>query len=61
VSLSGIACTDNTIANVLRDGSLPDRKAGNRADKRCPGLAPPSPGAAGRALPRHPLQLPMRW
>jgi hypothetical protein len=61
VSLSGIACTDNTIADVLRDGSLPKRKAGNRADKRCPGLAPPAVGTAGRTLPRHPLQVPARW
>jgi pimeloyl-ACP methyl ester carboxylesterase len=61
VSLSGIACTDNTIANVLRDGSLPTRKAGDRADKECPPLAPPSPEAAGRALPRHPLAPPLRW
>ena len=33
--LSGIACTDNAIADMLRDGSLPTRKPGKRADKEC--------------------------
>lgn len=55
VSLSGIACTDNTIANVLEDGTLPARRSGNRADKECKPLAapkPPKPGARVAAPPR---------
>ncbi|MDF1604843.1 alpha/beta hydrolase [Nocardioides sp. YIM 152315] len=55
VSLSGIACTDNAIADVLEDGTLPDRKAGNRADKRCHPLAAPKPPRKGSRveLPEH--------
>ncbi len=41
VGLHGIACTDNAIANLLEDGSLPHRKPGNRADKECPPLPAP--------------------
>ena len=41
VTLSGIPCTDNAIAALLKNGALPARKAGDTADKRCPGLRPP--------------------
>ena len=58
VSLSGVACTDNTIANLLRNGSLPERKPGNHADKRCPPLAPPDPTTAARQLSQRRLPLP---
>ena len=65
VSLSGIACTDDTIANLLRDGSLPPRRSGNRADKECRPVPPPNPtgGVAGsaRVLPGRPLPPMMRW
>ncbi|MFC7493384.1 MULTISPECIES: alpha/beta hydrolase [unclassified Nocardioides] len=53
VSLSGVACTDNAIANVLEDGTLPTRKAGSRADKECKPLPAPEPPKKGSrvALP----------
>ncbi|MFC6044509.1 alpha/beta hydrolase [Nocardioides hankookensis] len=60
VSLSGVACTDNAIAAVLRDGSLPARKAGNRADKECRPLAPPTPPKEKDAR-TAPLQLRSWW
>ncbi|GAB3778030.1 alpha/beta fold hydrolase [Nocardioides ungokensis] len=61
VSLSGIACTDNAVAALLRDGSLPKRRAGHHADKRCPGLPAPAPRAAGRPVAHRPLPVPVRW
>ncbi|HEY0813894.1 MAG TPA: alpha/beta hydrolase [Pseudonocardia sp.] len=42
-SLSGVACTDNTIAAYLATGALPTRVAGNRSDKRCDPVPPPPP------------------
>ena len=49
VSLNGVACVDNTIATYLRNGSLPTRVAGNRADKNCKPAPEPVPaGAAGK-------------
>lgn len=54
VSLSGVACTDDTIADLLRDGSLPPRRSGNRADKKCPPVQPPPPSVVGRRLPAPP-------
>lgn len=55
VSLSGVACTDDAIAAVLEDGSLPPRRAGDRADKECPPLAAPKPSKKGSrtVLPQH--------
>lgn len=55
VSLSGVACTDNAIADVLANGSLPRRKAGNGADRECRPLAAPKPPKKGArvALPPH--------
>jgi pimeloyl-ACP methyl ester carboxylesterase len=43
-SLSGVSCVDDAIAKLLTSGRLPARKAGNRADKKCPGLQPPKLG-----------------
>lgn len=46
-SLSGIACTDDTVADYLLTGALPKRTGGDRSDKQCPPLPPPSPTAVG--------------
>ncbi len=47
-SLSGIACTDDTIAHYLDTGELPARKRGNRSDQQCdPVPAPDATPAAG--------------
>jgi pimeloyl-ACP methyl ester carboxylesterase len=45
-SLSGVACTDDTIANYLLTGHVPARKAGDRSDKVCPPVPQPDPTAA---------------
>jgi pimeloyl-ACP methyl ester carboxylesterase len=45
-SLYGNACVDNQIAAYLTDGTLPKRKAGNRADSTCNPLQVPVPQAA---------------
>jgi len=45
-SLNGIACTDDTIAAYLSDGTLPARVRGNRSDKQCEPLPQPDPTAA---------------
>ncbi len=45
-SLSGVACTDDTIASYLVDGTLPARKAGRRSDLQCPPVPAPVPEAA---------------
>jgi pimeloyl-ACP methyl ester carboxylesterase len=58
VSLSGIACTDSTIADLLRDGSLPPRRAGDRADKECRPVPPPA-AVSPRKVPTRPV-LPYR-
>ena len=42
-SLSGIACTDDTVADYLLTGALPERTAGDRSDRQYPPLPPPSP------------------
>jgi pimeloyl-ACP methyl ester carboxylesterase len=57
VSLSGTACVDDAIATLLKKGTLPKRKAGDRADVRCRGLRPPNPLAdeAGRLAALRPL------
>ncbi|WP_300676845.1 alpha/beta fold hydrolase [Nocardioides sp.] len=41
-SLSGVACTDDTVATYLDTGKLPARKAGNRADQKCDPVPPPT-------------------
>jgi pimeloyl-ACP methyl ester carboxylesterase len=45
-SLSGVACTDDTIAAYLANGALPNRVHGNRSDKQCDPVPPPNPTAA---------------
>jgi pimeloyl-ACP methyl ester carboxylesterase len=48
-SLSGVPCVDNTVSSYLRTGLVPTRLPGNRADRRCQRLLPPSPnGVWGR-------------
>ena len=44
-SLNGIACTDDTIAAYLKDGTLPKRVSGNKSDKQCDPVPQPKPGA----------------
>ncbi len=44
-SLSGVACTDDTIAAYLATGALPARVAGDRSDKQCPAVPQPTPKA----------------
>jgi hypothetical protein len=50
-SLSGVACTDDTIAKYLLTGQVPARKAGNRSDKVCPPV--PQPNPLGGASPTN--------
>jgi pimeloyl-ACP methyl ester carboxylesterase len=45
-SFYGVKCIDNSIADLLKKGKLPARKAGNRSDLRCKGLQPPDPTAS---------------
>jgi len=45
-SLSGVACTDNTIADYLATGSLPERRPGRRSDRQCDPVPQPNPSAA---------------
>ncbi|GAA1794859.1 alpha/beta hydrolase [Nocardioides hankookensis] len=50
-SLSGVACTDDRIADYLLTGALPDRVRGNRSDVQCEPVPPPdatAPAAAAR-------------
>ncbi|MFD1251184.1 alpha/beta hydrolase [Nocardioides ginsengisoli] len=62
-SLSGVACTDDTIATYLDTGKLPARKSGNRSDKKCPPVPPPAAsmrargGFAGVSSDRLPADL----
>ena len=48
-TLFGNECVDGTIAAYLADGTLPTRKAGNRADAVCAPLPVPVPSAASAA------------
>ena len=48
-SLSGVTCTDDTIAGYLANGTLPARVAGNTSDKKCPPVPQPDPTAAAAA------------
>jgi len=45
-SLSGVACTDDRIADYLATGALPDRKPGNGSDVQCDPVPPPDPTEA---------------
>jgi len=44
-SLSGVACTDDTIANYFATGALPARKPGRRSDLQCDPVPQPDPSA----------------
>jgi hypothetical protein len=44
-SLSGVACTDDTIASYLATGVLPARKPGRRSDLQCDPVPQPNPSA----------------
>ncbi|WP_307870885.1 alpha/beta hydrolase [Paractinoplanes brasiliensis] len=44
-SLEGIACVDDTIADYLRDGTLPRRVGGNRSDRQCEPVPVPEAAA----------------
>ncbi|SOD70813.1 alpha/beta hydrolase family protein [Jatrophihabitans sp. GAS493] len=48
-SLSGVACTDDTIATYLLTGAVPPRKSGNQSDKICPPVPQPTPTPATAA------------
>jgi pimeloyl-ACP methyl ester carboxylesterase len=53
-SLSGVACTDDKIADYLLTGDLPRRKPGNRSDAQCDPVPPPTPtpvAATAKAAP----------
>jgi hypothetical protein len=41
--LSGVPCSDDTIANYLLSGTVPVRQSGNRSDKVCPPVPQPDP------------------
>ena len=45
-SLSGVACTDDTIGQYLTDGTVPQRVPGNRSDLQCPPVPQPEPADA---------------
>ncbi|MBO0866908.1 MAG: alpha/beta fold hydrolase, partial [Mycobacterium sp.] len=49
-SLSGVACTDDTIARYLKTGAVPRRKHHYGSDKVCPPVPKPNP-LAGAATP----------
>jgi pimeloyl-ACP methyl ester carboxylesterase len=44
-SLSGVACTDKTIAKYLATGAVPQRRSGDRSDKVCRPVPKPNPAA----------------
>ncbi|MCW2833622.1 MAG: peptidase [Nocardioides sp.] len=46
-SLSGVGCVDNKIAKYLASGKLPDRRAGDVSDIRCPRVPAPPTGLPG--------------
>jgi pimeloyl-ACP methyl ester carboxylesterase len=60
-SLWGNACVDETIADYLTSGELPRRVSGERSDKRCAPIAPPSatakPKPAGKQAESANLRL----
>ena len=45
-SLSGVACTDDTIAEYLKTGALPQRQPGNHSDVQCDPVPQPVPEGA---------------
>lgn len=48
-SLSGVACTDDRIADYLLTGELDPRQPGNGSDVKCPPVPPPNPSASARS------------
>ncbi len=48
-SLSGVACTDDTIAQYLKDGTVPARTRGQQSDLQCPPVPQPDPTPAPTA------------
>jgi pimeloyl-ACP methyl ester carboxylesterase len=55
-SLNGNECVDNTIADYLATGKLPQRKSGDRPDKNCDALPQPDPTAAASAATAQTLR-----
>ncbi|QIX27879.1 alpha/beta hydrolase [Nocardioides sp. JQ2195] len=51
-SLSGIACTDDTIARYLDTGELPRRRPGNQSDMKCDPVPAPQPAPLAAAKNR---------
>ncbi|WP_375490609.1 alpha/beta hydrolase [uncultured Jatrophihabitans sp.] len=49
-SLSGVSCTDNSIARYLSNGTVPRRLPGNRSDKVCPPVPKPDPTVSDNSL-----------
>jgi len=47
-SLSGVACTDDRIADYLLTGKLDKRRKGNHSDVQCDPVPPPEPSSASR-------------
>ena len=48
-SLSGVACTDDRIADYLLTGKLDPRQPGNASDVTCPPVPPPDPTSSARS------------
>ena len=48
-SLSGVACTDDTVATYLATGDLPKRLSGRRSDLQCDPVPQPDPSANAAA------------
>ncbi|XVV13199.1 alpha/beta hydrolase [Actinoplanes sp. CA-131856] len=53
-SLFGNKCVDETVADYLATGELPQRVRGERSDKRCKPIPPPAPSAVAPAAKRAP-------
>ena len=53
-SLSGVACTDDRIADYLATGKLPKRKSGRRADVTCAPVPPPNPTQGAKKAANRP-------
>jgi hypothetical protein len=48
-SLSGVTCTDDTIADFLLTGHLPKRQPGDVPDRKCAPVPQPDPTAVAPA------------
>jgi pimeloyl-ACP methyl ester carboxylesterase len=60
-SLSGVACTDDTIARYLRTGAVPARKHHYGSDKVCPPVPKPNPLAASTAQAAQSAKYAAAW